>query len=525
MVLVRGRQCRSPTKYRGAGEDTTERNDAARKETFLHTCMDVPAPHFDLLNAARQEMIRDGFNPDFPPGTDEQLATIKNRPASLAQSGIRDLRNLLWSSIDNDSSRDLDQIEVAERTDTGIRVLIGIADVDSDLQVGSPIDKHAADQTTSVYTAIHTFPMLPEVLSTDLTSLSENEDRLAIVIEMTVGNDGQISSSDVYRALVRNKAQLTYSKVGPWLDGQSEPPSKLSTAADLQSQLKLQDEAAAALRAQRYRLGALNFDRVEAQATITDGKVQEITAAQKTRASDLIEDFMVAANEVMARTLKQKGVASIRRVVKSPERWSRIVELAGRYGETLPAQPDSGALNAFLTKRRAADELHYADLSLAVLKLMGPGEYVVSTPDSTGDEGHFGLAAHDYTHSTAPNRRFADLVTQRLIKAVLAQRPAPYSKDDLTRIAQNCTLKEDAARKVERAMNKRVAALAFQDRVGESFSAVVTGVTPKGVFVRVLNPPVEGRLMRGEQGVDVGDKIQVTLLSTDPERGYIDFVR
>lgn len=479
---------------------------------------------FDLAAAARQEMIREGFHPDFPPGSDQQLAALKARRAAAPQAGIRDLRELLWSSIDNDTSRDLDQIELAERTSGGIRVFIGIADVDSGLPMGSPLDQHAEAETTSVYTPARIFPMLPEMMSTDLTSLAENEDRLAVVIEMLVSADGSIASSDIYRALVRNQAQLAYNSVGAWLENRSAAPPKVSASSGLQAQLKLQDEAAVALRNQRHRLGALDFDRMETQAVIADGKVQTIAAAGKTRANDLIEDFMIAANEVMARRLAASGRSSIRRVVRSPERWPRIVELAARYGETLPAEADSAALNAFLAKRRSADELHYPDLSLAVLKLMGPGEYVMSPPGSS-PPGHFGLAAHDYTHSTAPNRRFADLITQRLIKALLADHAPPYSDADLTSIASHCTEREDAARKVERAMNKRVAAVAFHNRVGETFTAVVTGVTPKGVFVRVLNPPLEGRLMRGEQGVDVGDKLRVTLLATDPIRGYIDFTR
>ncbi len=480
--------------------------------------------HFDLLAAARQEMLREGFHPDFPPVTDEQLANAKSRAASAAEAGLRDLRKLLWSSIDNDTSRDLDQIEVAERVPEGIRLLVGIADVDSVVSKGSPIDQHAATETTTVYTAVRTFPMLPEILSTDLTSLAENGDRLAIVIEMVVASDGCIKSSDIYRAIVRNQAQLTYSAIGPWLESRADPPSKLIGSADLQSQLKLQDEAASALRNQRYRLGALNFDRVEVTATVVDGQVQGIAATKRTRADALIEDLMIAANEVMAKKLKASGVSTIRRIVKSPERWPRIVELAASYRETLPPQPDSAALNAFLEKRRMADETHYPDLSLAVVKLMGPGEYVLSRPGEP-EQGHFGLAVSDYTHSTAPNRRFADLVVQRLIKAVLAGQAAPYSDDELASIARNCTLKEDAARKVERVMNKRVAAVALQTRVGQQFDAIVTGVTPKGVFVRVLNPPVDGRLIRGEAGADVGDRIRVTLLSTDPERGYIDFGR
>ena len=479
---------------------------------------------FDLAASARMEMIRRGFEPDFPPGTDQQEAVLRLKASPKPVDGLRDLRNLLWSSIDNDTSRDLDQIEVAERVSNGIRVLVGIADVDSDVGAGSPIDEHAARETLTVYTAVRNFPMLPEALSTDLTSLAENQDRLAMVVEMVIDPGGIVASSNIYRAIVRNGAQLTYNAVGAWLEGRSGPDAKVAAASELQAQLKLQDEAATALRVQRHRLGALNFDRVEAVTILSDGHVARVEAAQKTRANDLIEDFMIAANGAMARTLKESGASSIRRVVKSPARWPRIVELAARYGAELPASPDAGALGAFLEGRRQADPVHYADVSLAIIKLMGPGEYVMSQAGETG-VGHFSLAAQDYTHSTAPNRRYADLVTQRLIKAVLAKSAAPYSDGDLEAIARNCTLKEDAARKVERVMAKRVAAVAMHDRVGQHFTAVVTGVTPKGTFVRMLNPPVEGILCRGQEGADVGDKLQVTLLSTDAERGYLDFGR
>lgn len=479
---------------------------------------------FDLFAAAHQEMIDEGFQPDFPPEVARQLDALKTRAAPGADAGVQDLRSLLWSSIDNDTSRDLDQAEAAERVSGGIRVLIAIADVDTDVSMGSAIDQHAAAQTTSVYTGIRTFSMLPEQLSTDLTSLNQDADRLAVVVEMTVAPDGSITSGGVYRALVRNQAQLTYNGVGPWLEGTAAAPPKVAASFDLAAQLKLQDEAAQILLDERQRLGALNIDRVEAEAVITDGQVQGINTRKKNRASELIENFMVAANGVMARTLTNAGVSSIRRVVKTPERWDRIVELAGRYGDKLPSAPDSGALNAFLQKRKSADAVHYADVSLAVIKLMGPGEYVLSRPGDK-DQGHFALAAHDYTHSTAPNRRFADTVTQRLIKSVLAKQAPPYSDPQLDSIARNCTLKEDAARKVERVMNKRIAAVALQHRIGETFDAVVTGVTPKGVFVRVLGPPAEGLLVRGQQGVDVGDRLQVKLISTDPRRGYLDFAR
>lgn len=484
----------------------------------------MPHSDFDLALAARQEMIEHGFEPDFPPDTEQQLKSYRAKPAPQPSTQVRDLRNLLWSSIDNDTSRDLDQIEVAQRENGGIRILIGIADVDEDVKIGSSIDAHAATETTSVYTGVRTFSMLPEPLSTDMTSLNEQSDRLAVVTEMLVAADGSVSAPSIYRAIVRNEAQLTYNGVGPWLEGKGAAPPKVAASPELQTQLKLQDEAAQALRQSRHAAGALDFDRTEAEPILTNGKVEGIATRQKNRASELIEDFMIAANQVMARALLAAGVSSIRRVVKTPERWPRIVELAKRYGENLPANPDSLALNDFLQKQRAKDPIHYSDLSLAVIKLMGPGEYVlVGSGDSGG--GHFGLAVHDYTHSTAPNRRFSDLVTQRLMKAVMAHQPAHYTNEQLGSIARNCTQKEDAARSVERVMQKRIAAVALANRVGETFAAVVTGVTPRGTFVRILNPPAEGLLARGEAGADVGDQIRVKLLSTDPRKGYIDFGR
>ena len=479
---------------------------------------------FDLSAAARQTMIDQGFQPDFPPAVEQQMAGLRKQGSLPAPGGdLRDLRSMLWSSIDNDTSRDLDQAEVAERVAAGIRLLVAIADVDTDVPAGTPIDQHAAIETTSVYTGIRTFPMLPEELSTGLTSLNENEDRLAIVIEFVVAPDGSVASGNVYRALVRNRAQLTYNGVGPWLEGTAAAPPKVAASGDLQAQLKLQGEAAQLLLDERHRMGALSLDRVEAEAVVSDGKVAGINIRQKNRATELIENFMVAANGVMARTLSQAGVSSIARVVRTPERWSRIVELAAGYGDTLPATPDSGALNQFLLKRKTNDPAHYPDVSLAVVKLMGPGEYVLARPGDK-DVGHFALAAHDYTHSTAPNRRYADTVTQRLIKAVIAKTPSPYTDQQLDAIATNCTRKEDAARKVERVMEKRIAAVALRNSIGQTFGAVVTGVTPKGVFVRVSNPPAEGILIHG-QGVDVGDQLQVRLISTDPQRGYLDFAR
>lgn len=479
---------------------------------------------FDLFAAAHQEMIDHGFTPDFPPEAGREVAAIEKRAPPAVEAGVRDLRSTLWSSIDNDSSRDLDQAEAAESVGAGIRVLVAIADVDADVRIGSAIDKYAATETTSVYTGVRTFAMLPEELSTNLTSLNEDADRLAVVVDMVVAPDGAIASGEIYRALVRNHAQLTYNAVGAWLEGRSAAPPKVARSSDLAAQLRLQDEAAQILFKERQRLGALNIDRLETEAVMKNGQVDGLDIRRKNRATDLIENFMIAANGVMARTLTSAGISSIRRVVKTPARWQRIVEFAAGYGDKLPSEPDSGALNAFLLKRKAADEVHYADISLAVIKLMGPGEYVFSRAGDK-DPGHFALAAHDYTHSTAPNRRFADTVTQRLIKCVVNRGPCPYSDQQLDSIARNCTLKEEAARKVERVMNKRIAAVALRHRIGETFSAVVTGVTPKGTFVRVLSPPAEGILIHGQQGVDVGDQLRVKLVRTDVHQGYLDFAR
>jgi VacB/RNase II family 3'-5' exoribonuclease len=484
---------------------------------------DSPSSHIDLESIARQVMVAHGFEPDFPPAVQQQLAELKAHPPQVAPgTDIRDLRDQLWSSIDNDTSRDLDQVEVAERLpDGGIRVLVGVADVDAFVPEHSPIDDHAEKETTTVYTGIGNFPMLPEELSTGTTSLLENGDRLAVVVEFVVGADGSVKSSSAYRAIVRNHAQLAYNGVGAWLEGMAAAPVKVNASVDLQAQLKLQDEAAQALRAQRYRQGALNLETNEVNPVILNQQVVDVEDQEKNRATELIEDFMIAANGVVARMLAK--VSSLRRIVKTPKRWDRIVQLAAAQGEKLPPQPDSKALNDFLVKRRAADPDHFADLSLAVIKLIGPGEYVLERQGEP-EQGHFGLAVQDYTHSTAPNRRFADIVTQRLIKAVLSGAKNPYSDEELSAIANNCTIKGDAARKVEREMSKRLAAVAMSHRVGEIFDAIVTGVTPGGTFVRALKPRVEGLLVQA-QGVDVGDRLRVKLVRTDIHRGYIDFAR
>ena len=481
-------------------------------------------------------MVHDGFLLLDVPGPDsdaraQQLAQIREALAAgqPVPAGAENLRELLWSSIDNDTSRDLDQIEWAVRIDGGIRVLVGIADVSAVIDKGTPLDVAAAAQTQTVYTAVHNFPMLPNELSTDLTSLNEGVDRPAIVCEFLVAADGTLSNQKIYTGMVRNQAQLAYSTTGAWLenrqrsDGRTEP--KILGNADLQAQLRLQNEAAQAIHRQRVANGALEFNRVEADPVVIDGKVQAIQAVEHNQASDLIADFMIASNETMAHSLRESGRSSIRRVVRSPERWDRIVQLVAGKGTTLPATPDSGALNVFLQTQKAADPVHYPDLALAVIKLMGPGEYVLAPGGSTDQPGHFGLAALDYTHSTAPNRRFADLVTQRVVKAMLANEPAPYTDEELSTIADHCNDRDSAARKMERTMQKRVAAVALAGSVGQHFSGVITGANAKGTFVRVFNPPVEGKIIRGAEGLDVGDTAQVTLVDTDPLHAFIDFSR
>ncbi len=479
--------------------------------------------HFNLVAAAHAAMIENGFQPDFPQGTDAQLAEIAAQPSAEPSGEIRDLRNLLWSSIDNDTSKDLDQIEWAEQLADGrIRVLVGVADVDARVHKGTVIDAHAQSETTSVYTGVKIFPMLPAELSEGATSLNENEDRAAIVIEICVDADGTASGGKAYRAIVRNKAQLAYNSVGAWLEGRGAPPPKVAASAELAAQLKLQDAAARRMVGCRFQHGALDLETVETRPVLHGNHVVQIARLEKNRATSLIEEFMVAANGVIARTLGDAGVASIRRVVRTPKRWNRIVELAAGLGAALPAEPDSKALNDFLLAQRRKDPDRFPDLSLAVVKLMGPGEYVLVKPNQPSP-GHFGLAVDDYTHSTAPNRRFPDMVTQRLLKALLAAQPQPYSEAELDAIAQRCTQMEDAARKVEREMQKRIAAVVLGAHIGQSYRAIVTGVTPHGIFVRALDPHVEGMLVQGGKGLDVGDRITVKLVSTDPQRGYIDF--
>ncbi len=475
---------------------------------------------FDLDAAARRVADRYGFAPSFAPDAQRQLATLE-APAPIPP-GVRDLRALLWSSIDNDSSLDLDQAEAAESLDDGrIRLLVAIADVDALVPKGSPLDAHAQANSTSVYTGIEVFPMLPEKLSTGLTSLNENEDRLALVIETVVDARGAAVGHDVYRAVIRNQAKLAYDEVGTWLEG-AKAPARIAGRPALEAQLRLQSEAAQRLKDQRERNGALEFDTIEASPVAKDGRIVDLALTRKSLARDLIEDLMIASNIAIAVFLESKGRSGIRRVVREPERWSRIVQLAHGYGTELPARPDPRALARFMRSRRAADPVRFPDLSLTVVKLLGRGEYALDLPGK--DPGmHFGLAVHDYSHATAPNRRFADLVTQRLVKAALAGVDAPYSNDELAAIAAHCTEREDAAGKVERTMRKIAAALLLAHRIGEVFDGIVTGVSDHGTFARLFHPPAEGMIVHGQHGLDVGDRVRLRLVHTDPRQGYIDF--
>ena len=474
-----------------------------------------------LDTVARQALVDNGFTPDLDDASRHELEGLKPAPLS---TDIRDLRSLLWSSIDNTESKDLDQVEVAEQlTDGAIRIRLGIADVDALVPKGSALDKHAYTNATSVYTGVAVYPMLPVELSTDLTSLSEGQARVALVIDLVIEKDGSPRSHEVYRAMVVNRAKLAYDSLGAWLEGRGPAPQAVADSEQLEQQLWLQDRAASLLKTVRDRAGALEFETVEATAVGTDGKVTAIAVTRKNRARDLIEDFMIAANVAIAKYLAEQQRSAIRRVVRVPKRWDRIVELAAKYGVTLPAEPDQKALSAFLAARRAADPLRFPDLSLSIVKLLGPGEYVLDRPGPSDDQGHFGLAAHDYSHATAPNRRYADLVTQRLVKAAIASSAAPYSDDELATIAAHCTERENAANRVERIARKAAGAILLEHRIGSMYDAIVTGVNRDGTYVRLLSPPVEGRVVRGEHGMDVGERVRVKLVATNPQKGFVDF--
>ena len=476
-----------------------------------------------LATIAHQAMLDRGLEPDFSLAAQKELAAIGG-PA-YATENVRDLRSRLWASIDNDDSRDLDQLTVSESlSGAQVRILVAVADVDALVRKGSALDAHAARNTTSVYTAAAIFPMLPEELSTNLTSLNEDQDRLAVVADMVYKEDGSLVSSELYRALVRNHAKLAYNSLAAWLTGAGPAPKRIVAVPGLDENLRLQDLVAQQLTELRHRHGALSLETLEAQAVFASDALSTLELYQTNRATQLIEEFMVAANAVAAVFLAKKNFPSLRRVLRDPERWARIVQLAADLKEQLPAAPDAVALEGFLTRRRAAAPEKFADLSLSIIKLIGRGEYALDLPGGEAP-GHFALAVKDYTHSTAPNRRFPDLVTQRLVKAALADAPLPYTIPELTDLAKHCTDQEDAATKVERRVSKSAAALLLSGKIGQPFDAIVTGAADKGTWVRILQPPTEGRLMQNTKGLKVGDHLRVKLVHTDVQRGFIDFTR
>jgi exoribonuclease-2 len=475
-----------------------------------------------LQKIAHKAMLQRGLLPDFSAEVLVEVNRIQG-PAVIDGEGVHDLRSLLWASIDNDDSRDLDQLTVAEAMPGGkVKIFVAVADVDALVNNGSAIDEHARHNTTSVYTAGRIFPMLPEKLSTDLTSLNFNEDRLAIVVEMVINADGSLTDSDIYRASVRNHAKLAYNSVAAWLEGTGTVPEAVAAVNGLEENLRLQDKAAQGMKNLRHVHGALSFETVEARPVFDGDQIRDLEVEKRNRAKDIIEDFMIGANGVAARYLASRKFPSIRRVVRTPKRWERIVELADEHGFKLSNAPDSKALEEFLTKEKAADPVGFPDLSLAVIKLMGAGEYIAEPPGNTAP-GHFGLAVRDYTHSTAPNRRYPDLITQRLLKAAIGEIPLPYSNDELEALARHFTEEENAANKVERQVGKSAAAMLLEHRIGEQFDAIVTGAAEKGTWARLLTVPVEGRVVHGFEGLDVGNRIRVELISVDVERGYIDF--
>jgi exoribonuclease II len=478
----------------------------------------------DLRTIAHRVMQENGLEPDFPSDAQQQLAGIKG-PASASDKSIRDMRQLLWCSIDNDTSKDLDQLTVAEQLpNSAIKIFVAIADVDAVVSPGTPINRHAQLNTTSIYTDAQIFPMLPERLSTDLTSLNENQDRLAVVIELSVLSDGTVEDFDVYQALVKNHAKLAYRSVAAWLDGKATIPQAISRVKGMDEQLRMQDRIAQVMKTVRYQHGALELESLEPEPVLRDGQIVDLRLEPKNRAQELIEDFMIAANSASATFLENRSLPSFRRIVRAPERWERIRKVAEATGDQLPPNPDSKALGLFLSRRRQADPLRFPDLSLTIVKLMGPGEYVVQLPGQTS-EGHFGLAVPNYSHSTAPNRRFADLITQRLLKAALKKEKSPYSSVDLDSLATHCTEQEDKAKKVERQVRKSAAAQFLGSHIGESYDALITGISEKGTWVRLLKPPVEGKLMNGFQDVHVGDQIKVKLTHVNIQLGFIDFDR
>jgi exoribonuclease-2 len=486
--------------------------------------MDNKANRITLQNIARKAMIARGLEPDFPSDVIAELSKITS-PAIYKPLMAKDLRDKLWCSIDNTDSLDLDQVSYAEQlAENKVRVFVAIADVDALVSSQSGIDNHASKNTTSVFTVAQIFPMLPEKLSTDLTSLKFNTERCAIVIEMVIADDGSVDQSDVYQAIVQNRAKLDYISLGSWLEGTGQIPEEINKITGLAENIKLQDQVAQKMKELRYKHGALNLETIEARPVFEGDALSEMRVEQKNRAKDLIEDFMIASNGSTARFLTGKQFPSLRRVVRVPKQWDRIVELASENGFSLPAKPDSKSLSEYLTFFKQKDQAHFTDMSLSVLKLLGSGEYILEKPGDN-DEGHFGLAVKDYTHSTAPNRRYPDLVTQRLLKAAITSKPVPYTLEQLDQIAKQCTVKEDDVKKVERQVEKSANAILMESKIGEEFDAIVSGASPKGTWIRLLHPHVEGKLVKGYNGLKVGQKIKAILIQINVEEGFIDFER
>jgi len=475
-----------------------------------------------LRDIARRVMLEKGLFPDFSTDVLAELASL-NVHAVIKSKTVRDLRDPLWASIDNDDTRDLDQLTVAEQLPDGtVKILVAVADVDALVKMGSAIDEHARTNTTSVYTPAEIFPMLPDKLSTNLTSLNFNEDRLSIVIDMTIGEDGTLQDVDIFRARVRNHAKLAYNQVAAWLEGNEQAPVEIATVDGLAENLRLQDDVAGRMRAHRHVHGALNLETIEPRPVFAGEEIQYLEGVKKNRATELIEDFMIAANVAVATYLERKGYPNILRVVQTPKRWDRIVEIARDLGSVLPETPDSKVLDEFLVNQKVADPLRFPDLCLAVIKLLGPGEYITVLPGEQA-HGHFVLAVSQYSHATGPNRRFTDMITQRLLKAAVDGTSSPYNNEDLEALANRCTDIEHLAKKIERQVVKSAAALLLENRIGEEFNAIVTGAAPKGTWVRLLDMPIEGKLVEGFEGVDVGQRICVQLESVDAWQGFIDF--
>jgi ribonuclease R len=486
--------------------------------------MDKMANRIALQNIARKAMIARGLEPDFPETVLDELKSITNQ-ANYKPKTAKDLRDKLWCSIDNADSLDLDQLSYAEALpENKVRLLIAIADVDALVVANSDIDIHANKNTTSIYTVAQLYPMLPEKLSTDLTSLRFGVDRCAVVVEMIIGDDGAVEKSDVYHATVYNRAKLEYGSLAAWLEGTGPIPLEVANVEGLAENIKLQDRVAQKMKELRHEHGALELETYQAKAIFDGDALREMTIDLKNRAKDLIEDFMIASNSSTARYLEGKNFPSLRRVVRVPKQWDRIVELASDHGFVLPTNADSKSLSEFLKFVKQKDPDHFEDMSLSVLKLLGSGEYVVDTPGST-TEGHFGLAVKDYTHSTAPNRRYPDLVTQRLLKSAILGNPVPYSVEQLEQIAHHCTITEDDVRKIERLVEKSANAMLMETRIGEEFDAIVSGASDRGTWIRIYHPHIEGKLVDGFNGLKVGDKLKARLKYVNSELGFIDFER